>query len=94
MDEKDTSAECNPGENYDFEGFINDNIGDNEWVVPNFDPYSLDIEVSLVRSSEVSSDHTDLWMNGMIIDLTLSVMVLLLLIQIFWTPNFTIEPLN
>ena len=57
--ENNTSAEYNPGENVDFEGYSNDDIGDNESIVPDSDPDSSDIEVPFVESSKVSSDITD-----------------------------------
>ena len=48
MTENNTSAEYNPDENLDFEEYNNDDIRDNELIVPDSDPDSSDIEVSLV----------------------------------------------
>ena len=56
-----TSVEYILDENSDSEGYKNEDKGDNESIVPDSDPYSSDIEVSSVESSEVSSDHTDFW---------------------------------
>ena len=60
MAENNTSTEDNPDENADFCSYNNEDIEDNESVVPDSNSDSPDIEVSLVGSSEVSSDHTDL----------------------------------
>ena len=60
MAENNTSVEYNLNENYDSEGYKNEDIEDNVSIVPDSDPDSSDIEVSSVGSSEVSSDHTDL----------------------------------
>ena len=59
MAENNTSVEYNLNENSDSEGYKNEDIGDNESIVIDSDPYSSDIEVLSVGSSEVSSDHTD-----------------------------------
>ena len=59
MAEKDTSAEYNPDENFGFEGYSNEDKGDNELMVLYSYPDSSHIEISLVQSSEVSSDHID-----------------------------------
>ena len=59
MAENDTNVEYNLDENSDSKGYKNEGIGDNESIVPDSDPTSLDIEVLSVGSSEVSSDHTD-----------------------------------
>ena len=59
MAENNTSMEYNLNENHDNEDYKNEDIGDNESIVPNSGPDSLDIEVSSVKSSEVSSDHND-----------------------------------
>ena len=61
MAQNNTSVEYNLDENSDSEGYKNGDMGDNEAIVPDFDPDSSDIEVSSMGSSEVSSDHTDLW---------------------------------
>ena len=58
MAENSTSVEYNL-ENSDSEGYKNEDIGDNESIVPDSDPDSSDIEVSSVGASEVSSDHTN-----------------------------------
>ena len=47
--------------NSDSEGHKNDDIEEYESIVPDSGPDSLDIEVSSVRSSEISSDHIDFW---------------------------------
>ena len=60
MAENNTIVEYNLDENSDSEGYKNEDIGDNESIVPDSDPNYSDIEVSSVGSSEVSSDHTDL----------------------------------
>ena len=39
--------------------YRNEDIGDNESIVPDSDPNSSDIEILSVGSSEVSNDHTD-----------------------------------
>ena len=44
--------------NSDSEGYKNEDVGDNESIVPDSDQDSSDIEVLSVGSSEVSSDHT------------------------------------
>ena len=54
-----TSVEYSCNENSDSEGYKNEDIGDNESILPDSDANSSDIEVSSVRSSEVFSDHTD-----------------------------------
>ena len=59
MAENNTSAEYYLDANSDSEGCRNEDIGDNESIVPDSDPNSSDIEVLSVGSSEVSSDHTD-----------------------------------
>ena len=58
MAENNTSVAYKFDESSDCEGYNNVDIGDNESLVPDSDPDSLDIEVSWVGSSEVSSDHT------------------------------------
>ena len=55
-----TSVEYNLDENSDSEGYKNEDIGDNESIIPDSDPDSSDIEVSSVGCSEVSSDHTNI----------------------------------
>ena len=69
MAENNTSIKYNLDENSDSKGYKNEDIGDNEPVVPDFYLDSSDIEVSSVGSSEVSSDHTDfgdeLYGNGL-----------------------------
>ena len=84
-----TSVEYNLDENSDSEGNKNEDIGDNESIVPDFDHSSSDIEVSSVGSSEVSSDNTDfgeeLDDNG----LTLLMILLSLLMQTFLTGQLT-----
>ena len=57
--ENSTSVEYNLDENSDSEGYKSEDVGDNEWIVPDSDRNSSDIEVLLVGSSEVSSDQTD-----------------------------------
>ena len=67
MAENNTSVKYNLDENSDSEGYKNEDIGDNESIVPDSDPNSSDIEVLSVGSSEVSSDHTDVgdeWDNN------------------------------
>ena len=59
MAENKTSVEYNLDENSDSEGYTNEDKDDNESIVPDSEPVSLDIEVSSVGSSEVSNDHTD-----------------------------------
>ena len=54
-----TSVECNLDKNSDSEGYNNEDVGDNESIVPDSDPDSSDIEVSSVEPSETSTDHTD-----------------------------------
>ena len=49
----------NPEEDSEFEGYNNEDIGDNESIAPDSDPDSSDTEVLSVGGSEVSSDHTD-----------------------------------
>ena len=97
MAENNTRVEYNLGVNSDIEGYKNEDIGDNESIVPHFDPNSSDIKVSSVGSSEVSSDHTDagdgLDYNGpnTINDGTVTANANIP----NWTPNFTditIEP--
>ena len=56
MAENNTSVEYNLDENSDSEGYKNEDIEDNESIVPDFS----DIEALSVGSSEVSSDHADL----------------------------------
>ena len=73
--------EYNLNENSDCEGYKNEDIGDNESVIPDSDPDSSDIEVLSLASSEVSSDHTDFGMSGMIMDLTLLMILLSLPMQ-------------
>ena len=53
MAENNTSMEYNLEENSDCEGYKNENVGNNESIVPDSDPDSSDIEVS--------SDYTDVW---------------------------------
>ena len=97
MAERNTSTEYNLDENSDSEGYRSEDIGDNESILPDSDPNSLDIEVSSVGSSEVSSDHTDFgdeWDdNGpnTVIDATVAAIIN----TPNWTTNFTeitIEP--
>ena len=57
MTENNASVEYNIEENSDSEDYKNEDIGDNESVVPDSDPDSSDIEVLSVRFSEVSGDH-------------------------------------
>ena len=45
MAENNTSAEYNLDKNSDSEGYKNEEIGDNESIVPDCDPNSSDIEV-------------------------------------------------
>ena len=59
MVENNTGVEYNLDEKSDCEGYKNGDIGNNESTVLDFDPKSLDIEVSSVGSNWVSSDHTD-----------------------------------
>ena len=59
MAKNNTSVEYNFDENSDWEGYKNEDIGDNESKVPDSDPDSSDTAVSSVRSREVSSDNTD-----------------------------------
>ena len=59
MAENNISVEYNLDENSDCEGYKNEDIVDNELIVPDCDPDSPDIEVSSVGSSKVPSDHTD-----------------------------------
>ena len=59
MAENNTRAEYNLDENCDSEGYQNEDIGDDESIVPDPDLDSSDIEVSSVGYSEVSSNHTD-----------------------------------
>ena len=61
MAENSTSVEYNLDENSDSKGYKNEDIGDTESIVPDSDPDFLDIEISTVGSSEISSDHTDFW---------------------------------
>ena len=60
MAENNSSLEYNLDENSDSEGYKNEDIGNNESLVPDSDPNSSDIDVLPVGSSEVFSDHTDL----------------------------------
>ena len=46
MAENITNVEYNLDENPDSEGYKNEDIGDNESIIPDSDPYSSDIEVS------------------------------------------------
>ena len=75
----------------DSDGSSNQDITNNESIVPDYDSDSSDIEVSLVRSSEVSNDHTDFgdeWDdNGpnAVNDATITDNVKIP----NWTPNFT-----
>ena len=85
MVENNTSVEYNLDENSDSEGYRNEDKGDNESIVPDSDPNSLDIEVLSVGSSEVSSDHTDFEVNWMTMDLTLLMMLLSLPMQTLLT---------
>ena len=50
--------EYNLDENCYSEGYKNENIGDNESIVPASDQESSDNEVSSVGSSEICSNHT------------------------------------
>ena len=59
MAESNTSVEYNLDENSDSGGHKNEDIGDNESIGPDSAPNPSDIEVSLVGSSEISSDHND-----------------------------------
>ena len=59
MAENNTSVEYNLDESSDSEGYKNEDVEDNESVVPDSDPDSSDIEFLWVGSSEVSSNHTD-----------------------------------
>ena len=83
------SVEYNLDENSNSEGYKNEDIGDNESIVPDYDPDSSDIEVSSVVPSKVSSDHTDLGDNWMIMDLMPLMMLLLLQMQTFLTGQLT-----
>ena len=46
MAENNTSLEYNLDENSDSESYMNEDIGDNESIVPDSDPNSSDTEVS------------------------------------------------
>ena len=59
MAEKNTSIEYNLDKNSDIEGYKNEDTGDNESIVPDFDPNSSHIEVFSEGSSEVYSYHID-----------------------------------
>ena len=59
MVENNTSVEYNLDQNFNGEGYKNEDIEDNQSIVPDSDPDSSDIEVPSVGSSKVSSDHTD-----------------------------------
>ena len=59
MTENNTSVEYNLHENSHSEGYKNEDIADNESIIPDIDPDSSHIEVLSVGPSEVSSDHTD-----------------------------------
>ena len=83
MAENNTSVENNLDENSDCEGHKNEDIGDNESIVPAFDPDISNIEVYSVGSRDVSSDHTDFGMNGIIMDLPLLMMLQSLPMQTF-----------
>ena len=67
-----------------------ENITTVEPIVPDYDPDSSDIEVSLVGSSEVCSDHTDIVEEQLIMDPTLSMILLLLLMKTFLTGQKTL----
>ena len=54
MAEDQGSKDLKSDEKSDFEGFNSDNIGDRESIVPDSDPGTSDIEVSSVRSSDLS----------------------------------------
>ena len=89
MAENNNSVVYNLDENSDSEGYKNEDIWDNESIVPDADPNSSNIEVSSVGSSEVSSDHTDLGMNWKTMDLTPLMMLLSLPMQTFLTGQLT-----
>ena len=59
MAKENTSVEYNLYENFDSEGYKNDDIGDTESIVPDSDQDFSAIEVLSVGSSEVTSDHID-----------------------------------
>ena len=59
MAENNTSAEYNLNESSDSKGYKNEDIRDNESIVPDSDPNSSEFKVPSVVSSEISSDHTD-----------------------------------
>ena len=59
MAENNISAEYNPNENSDSEGYNNEGIRNNVSIMSDSDPDSLDIEVSLVGSRDISSNNTD-----------------------------------
>ena len=54
MAEDQGSIDLNSDENSHFEGFNSDDIGDRESIVPDSEPGTSDIEVSSVRSSDLS----------------------------------------
>ena len=89
MAENNTSVEYNLNENCDFEGYKNEDVGDNESIEPDSDPDSSDFEVSSVESSEISSDHIDFgdeWGDG---PNTINATVTVNAIIANWTTNFT-----
>ena len=59
MVKNNTDAEHNLDKNSDFEGYNNEDMGDNESIVPGSDLDTSDIEVSSVGSSEILTDHVD-----------------------------------
>ena len=99
MAENNISGEYNLDEKSHSKGYKNKDIGDKEPIVPDSDPNSSDIEVSIVGLCEGSRDHTDfgdvLDDNGpnTVNDATVTANANIP----NWTPNFTditIKPFN
>ena len=89
MTENNARVEYNLDKNSDSEGYKNEDIGDNESIVPDSDPNSSDIEVSSVGLVKFLMIILILGMNWMTMDLTPLMMLLSLPMQSFLTGQLT-----
>ena len=78
MAKNNTSVEYYPDENAEFEDYENKDAGDNESIVPDSDPDLLDIEVPGGDLVKFPVTILNFGRNSMLVELTLSIMLLLL----------------
>ena len=90
MAENNTSVEYNLDENFDSEGYKNEDIGDNESILPDSDPTLQILKFHQWGLVTFLVIILILGMNWMITDLTLLMMLLSLPMQILLTGQLTL----